>query len=85
MKLMRTLMMSIILILIKVQANDLSSISYHPSSLPILLSHPSVLDNYNPRGPLHTCLGRKFQHCEEKKDPELFAKCIIDEFCKMLI
>ena len=78
-KLMRNFMVVmmnlIILIIIEVQANELSSTFFHHSSLPISL-RPSELDNNN--GALYNCYETKFKHCEEKyrADPESFASCI---------
>ena len=49
----------IIYILKEVQTNDLNSISFHSSSLPIPLSHSSILDKFF--GPFFTCLDEKFK------------------------
>ena len=43
-KLMVAIMESIIFIAVKVQANDLTTTHYHPSSLSIPISHSSKLD-----------------------------------------
>jgi hypothetical protein len=54
----------VILLLIQVQANDLTSTSFHPSSLPIPLPHPSELDIM--RGPLYDCISLKLEDCEKQ-------------------
>ncbi len=53
----------VIFILVEVQANDLTSTSFHPSSLPILLSHSSKLDNVATT--VYICFRRKVDSCEE--------------------
>ena len=53
----------VIFILVEVQANDLTSTSFHPFSLPILPSHSSKLDNVATT--VYICFRRKVDGCEE--------------------
>ena len=54
----------VILTLVEAKANYLASTFLHPSSLPILLSHPSKIDNVEE--PFHNCLKIKFEGCEDR-------------------
>ena len=68
-------------VLVKVQANDLVSTSFHPSSLPILLPHPSQLDNM--KSIFHICLEENMERCEnlrEEPDNRFFALCILKNY-----
>jgi hypothetical protein len=52
-----------ILILLKVQAIDLSPTSFSSSGLPILYSHSSELDEV--KATIHTCFGKGNKICEK--------------------
>jgi hypothetical protein len=67
-KLMVVMMDLIVLILVEVQANELSSTFFHPSSLPISL-HPLELDIYHKT--LYSCLDKRVTKCEEKHERSL--------------
>ena len=54
----------VILTLVEAKANYLASTFLHPSSLPILLSHHSKIDNVEE--PFHNCLKKKFEGCEDR-------------------
>ena len=68
----------ILIIIIEVQANELSSTFFHHSSLPISL-RPLELDNNHVT--LYNCHETKFKDCEEKQlgwdTPVPFATCIL--------
>ena len=69
----------VILLLIQVQANDLTSTSLHPSSLPIPLLHPYELDNM----PLYDFISLKLETCEEwykRVHIGLLVGCVIESY-----
>jgi hypothetical protein len=62
-KIMLVMMKFLILIILKVQANNLSSTSFSPSALPVLYPQSSKLDEVKPT--IHTCFANGIKGCEK--------------------
>ena len=70
----------VILIRVQVQANEFTSIFFHPSSLAISFPPLELDNNY---ATIYSCLEEEFASCEEKQKEgyhELFATCIFHSY-----
>ena len=79
--LMILIMDLVILILIEVQAIDMPSTYFHPSSLPISLHHPFKLDRVYISFPI--CFESKIKQCKklsEKEDLFGHSLCVLNAF-----
>jgi len=77
----------LILIVLNVQANDLASTSFYPSSPPILLPYSFELDRA--KGDIHECLTNEIEGCKSSKttwpsSDIKYSYCIFRSFKKCL-
>lgn len=66
-------------IFVEVQANDLASMSLHPSALPISFPFFSQLDHS--KSLFHSCLEEEQEFCEEipkEEDPKHLTVCFLN-------
>ncbi len=80
-KLMILIMDLVILVLIEVQVNDMTSTSFHTSSLPISLHHPFKLDKLYSIFPI--CFEKKIKKCKKLQKREGLlehSSCVLDAF-----
>lgn len=63
----------VVIILVEVQANELISTSFHPSSLRIMFPRPSKLDSE--KTIFHTCLEAAIEISEENLDEKYRVWC----------
>ena len=80
-ELMVVMMHWAIFFLVEVPAKDISTASFHHSSVPILLPYSSKLDNI--LEPMHVCLRRRVERCyghTNVENPGPHALCVITQF-----